>query len=103
MEILREYSPDVEPYSIDEAFMDMTGTQMLFGSPKEAAHTIKDRIRNTLGFTVNVGISENKYLAKMASDFEKPDRVHTLFPEEIREKNVAAACRGTCFLSENPP
>lgn len=86
MEILREYSPDVEPYSIDEAFMDMTGTQMLFGSPREAAHTIKDRIRDTLGFTVNVGISRNKYLAKMASDFQKPDRVHTLFPEEIREK-----------------
>lgn len=86
MEILREYSPDVEQYSIDEAFMDMTGTQMLFGDPVQAAYMIKDRIRDTLGFTVNVGISENKYLAKMASDFEKPDKVHTLFPKEIREK-----------------
>ncbi|MDO4272551.1 MAG: DNA polymerase IV [Eubacteriales bacterium] len=86
MDILREYSPDVEPYSIDEAFMDMTGMQTLLGEPVEAAVTIKDRIRSELGFTVNVGISRNKYLAKMASDFEKPDKVHTLFPEEIRDK-----------------
>ena len=86
MAILREYSPDVEQYSIDEAFVDMTGMQALFGEPIKAAHTIKDRIREELGFTVNVGISRNKYLAKMASDFEKPDKVHTLFPEEIREK-----------------
>lgn len=86
MEILREYSPDVEPYSIDEAFMDMTGMQTLFGPPEKAAHTIKDRIRDELGFTVNVGISRNKYLAKMASDFQKPDQVHTLYPEEIQEK-----------------
>lgn len=86
MEILREYSPDVEKYSIDEAFMDMTGMQALFGEPVKAAHLIKDRIKKELGFTVNVGISRNKYLAKMASDFQKPDKVHTLFPEEIREK-----------------
>lgn len=86
MEILREYSPDVEQYSIDEAFMDMTGMQALFGEPVKAAHTIKDRIRDELGFTVNVGISRNKYLAKMASDFTKPDKVHTLYPEEIQEK-----------------
>ncbi len=86
MDILKDYSPDVEKYSIDEAFMDMTGMGALFGEPVKAAHTIKDRIRDELGFTVNVGISSNKYLAKMASDFEKPDRVHTLFPEEIKEK-----------------
>ncbi|MDO4340382.1 MAG: DNA polymerase IV [Eubacteriales bacterium] len=86
MEILREYSPDVEQYSIDEAFMDMTGMQALFGEPVKAANTIKDRIRDELGFTVNVGISGNKYLAKMASDFTKPDKVHTLYPEEIQEK-----------------
>lgn len=86
MDILREYSPEVEQYSIDEAFMDMTGMQTLLGEPVHAAHIIKDRIRDELGFTVNVGISRNKYLAKMASDFEKPDKVHTLYPEEIREK-----------------
>lgn len=85
-EILNKYSPDVEKYSIDEAFLDMTGMENLYGSPKEAAVRLKDEIYNTLGFTVNVGISENKLLAKMASDFEKPNRVHTLFPDEIEEK-----------------
>ena len=86
MEILRRYSDTVEQYSIDEAFADMTGTEGLFGSPIEAAHRLKDEIRDTLGFTVNIGISSNKLLAKMASDFEKPDKVHTLFPDEIQEK-----------------
>ena len=84
--LLREYSPDVEQYSIDEAYVDMSGTQKLFGSPEQAADRIRERIREELGFTVNIGISENKLLAKMASDFEKPDKVHTLFPEEIRVK-----------------
>lgn len=84
--ILKEYSPDVEQISIDEAFIDMTGTRALFGEPLEAAARIKDRIHRELGFTVNVGISQNKYLAKMASDFEKPDRVHTLYSEEIQTK-----------------
>lgn len=86
LNILREYSPNVEQYSIDEAFMDMSGTQLLFGPPLEAAKKIKDRIFNELGFTVNVGVSTNKLLAKMASDFKKPDLVHTLFPEEIEKK-----------------
>lgn len=86
MNILREYSDVVEQYSIDEAFIDMTSTCHLFGRPEEAAYQIKERIKNELGFTVNVGISRNKLLAKMASDFQKPDRVHTLYPEEIREK-----------------
>ena len=86
MEILRRYSDVVEQYSIDEAFADMTGTQALFGSPLETAHRLKDEIRDTLGFTVNVGISSNKLLAKMAGEFEKPDKVHTLFPDEIQEK-----------------
>lgn len=86
MEILREYSPTVEQYSIDEAYIDMTGTQSLWGSPVVAAHLIKDRIHRELGFTVNIGVSSNKLLAKMASDFEKPDKVHTLFPDEMTKK-----------------
>ncbi len=86
MNILMDYTPDIEQFSIDEAFMDMTGTERLFGEPLRAAETIKNRIKNELGFTVNIGISDNKYLAKMASDFEKPDRVHTLYSEEIKEK-----------------
>ena len=68
MEILRDYSDVVEPYSIDEAFVDMSASCHLFGTPKEVGQKIKDRIYEALGFTVNVGISSNKFLAKMASD-----------------------------------
>ncbi len=84
--ILREYSEAVEQYSIDEAYVDMTESCYLFGSPEETAQQIKDSIRNRLGFTVNVGVSSNKLLAKMAGDMQKPDKVHTLYPEEIYEK-----------------
>lgn len=86
MNILRQYSPCVEQYSVDEAFVDMTGMEGLWGTPRDTAQRMKDQIRNTLGFTVNIGISENKLLSKMASDFEKPDRIHTLWKAEIREK-----------------
>ncbi len=87
IDLLFTYSPDIEQFSIDECFIDATGLKLLHGDDYMAlAHEIKDRIRNELGFTVNVGISENKLLAKMASDFQKPDRVHTLFPNEIQEK-----------------
>lgn len=86
LRILREYSDMVEQYSIDEAFVDMTATCHLFGTPEETARQLKDRIRDELGFTVNVGISTNKLLAKMASDFSKPDKVHTLYPHEIERK-----------------
>ncbi len=84
--ILNDFSPEVEQYSIDEAYCDMTGMETLFGPPVQAAYRIKNRIREELGFTVNIGISTNKLLAKMASDFKKPDMVHTLYPEEIKEK-----------------
>ncbi|HIT54258.1 MAG TPA: DNA polymerase IV [Candidatus Fimivicinus intestinavium] len=86
LEICRRYAPVVEKFSIDECFLDMSGTQALYPDPVQIAHTMKDEIREELGFTVNVGISRNKLLAKMASDFEKPDKVHTLFPEEIPVK-----------------
>lgn len=86
MELLSRYAPVVEQFSIDEAFCDFTGTTSLYGDPVEFAHKLKDMIRDELGFTVNIGISSNKLLAKMASDFEKPDKVHTLFPSEIKEK-----------------
>lgn len=86
VQILKEYTPVVEQYSIDECFMDMTGTEKLWGPPVEAAERIRNRIRDELGFTVNIGISENKVLAKMASDFQKPDKVHTLWHREIQEK-----------------
>ncbi len=84
--ILRDYSDIVEPYSIDEAFVDMSASCHLFGTPEDTAAQIKNRIRDELGFTVNVGVSGSRLLAKMASDFQKPDRVHTLYQEEIRQK-----------------
>lgn len=86
MELFLKYAPKVDQYSVDEAFLDMSGTYQLYGDPVKFAHTLKDEIRDTLHFTVNIGISSNRLLAKMASDFEKPDKVHTLFPEEIQEK-----------------
>lgn len=98
MEILREYSDVVEQYSIDEAFVDMTNTCHLFGTAEETAELIKNRIRDELGFTVNVGISRNKLLAKMASDFKKPDRVHTLYPEEIEKKMWPLAVSDLFFV-----
>ena len=85
IEILKEYSACVEQYSVDEAYCDMTGSEYLFGTPVVAATVIKDRIHRELGFTVNVGISSNKLLAKMAGDFKKPNLVHTLFPNEIEK------------------
>lgn len=84
--MLQQFSPIVEQYSIDEAWVDMTGTERLWGSPRLAAEHMRRRINEDLGFTVNIGISSNKLLAKMAGDFEKPNKVHTLFPEEIEIK-----------------
>lgn len=84
--ICREYTPVVEQFSIDECFLDMTGTKRLYPDPIQIAYEIKNRIKKELGFTVNIGISSNKLLAKMASDFEKPDKVHTLFPNELQAK-----------------
>lgn len=86
MDICREYAPVVSQVSIDECFCDMTGTGKLYPDPQKTAHEIKNRIKNELGFTVNVGIGSNKLLAKMASDFEKPDKVHTLFSDEVKSK-----------------
>ncbi len=84
--ILEEYSPSIQQFSIDEVFLDYTNMEIHWGEPIQAAHKIKDRIKEELGFTVNIGVSTNKLLAKMASDFKKPDNVHTLFIEEIKEK-----------------
>ena len=86
VDMLRQFSPVVQQYSIDEAWVDMTGTERLWGSPRLAAEKMRQRINDELGFTVNIGISSNKLLAKMAGDFEKPNTVHTLFPEEMESK-----------------
>ncbi len=86
MEFLQTYTPDIEQVSVDECFMDFTGISYLYLSPVEAAFEIKDAVYEKFGFTVNIGISVNHLLAKMASDFEKPNKVHTLFPKEIPVK-----------------
>ena len=86
MEYLRTFTKEIEQVSVDECYMDFTGIAGRYHSPVDGAAEIKDGIRDKFGFTVNIGISTNKLLAKMASDFEKPDRIHTLYPEEIKEK-----------------
>ena len=83
--ICREYSPVLQQFSIDECFIDMT-FRLAGRDPVAVATELKDRIRTELGFTVNVGVGSNKLLAKMASDFEKPDKVHTLWLDEVRKK-----------------
>jgi DNA polymerase IV len=85
-ELVKEYSPKIQRFSIDEVFLDYTGMERHFGEPVEAAHMIKDRIKQELGFTVNVGIGCNKLTAKVAGDLKKPDMVHTLYPHEIPQK-----------------
>ena len=85
-EYLCTYTDIIERYSIDECFLDYTGSRNLFGDPIKLAYKIKDDIYKKFGFTVNVGIGNNKLLAKMASDLEKPNKVHTLFMDEIKSK-----------------
>ncbi len=85
-EILLEYTPKIQRFSVDESFLDFSGMKNLYVDYMVLAETIKERIKTELGFTVNIGISENKLLAKVASDLKKPDRIHTLFPEEIEKK-----------------
>ncbi len=85
-EILAEFSDTVQVFSVDECFLDYTGVEGVKGSPIEAADEIRRRMRTDLGFTVNVGISSNKLLAKMAGELIKPDRTLTLYPEELQEK-----------------
>ena len=86
-ELIMTITPDIEKYSIDECFVDVSGLRLKYGNDfLSIARTIKSRIKKELGFTVNIGISENKILAKMASDFKKPDRIHTLFRDEMKEK-----------------
>lgn len=86
MDYLKTFTPIMEQFSIDECFLDMTGTKYLYANYLELAYKIKDEIREKFGFTVNVGIGNNKLCAKMASDFEKTDKVHTLLRSEIKEK-----------------
>ena len=86
MKYLSQYSPSQEQISIDECFLDMTGMDYIYKDIIKLAYKIKDEVKEKFGYTVNIGIANNKLCAKMASDFEKPDKVHTLFSTEIVEK-----------------
>lgn len=86
LNIIKSYTPDIEQFSIDECFIDYTPVKNLYGDPVLFAHKLKDEIYNKLGFTVNIGIGNNKLCAKMASDFEKPNKIHTLFEDEVKNK-----------------
>jgi len=83
---LKDMLPDIERYSVDECFIDYTSVLRLYGDPVVYAHKLKEKIKKDLGYTVNIGIGHNKFLAKMASEMEKPDLVHTLFTDEISNK-----------------
>jgi DNA polymerase-4 len=82
-EILDEFSPLVEPLSVDEAFLDLGGTQRLLGSPDVVARRLKDRIKRQTGLTASVGVAPNKFLAKLASDLHKPDGLTVIRAEDV--------------------
>ena len=83
---LKKYTPYVEQTSVDECFMDLSNTSYLYDDILKLAYKIKNEIKENYGYTVNIGIANNKLCAKMASDFLKPDKVHTLFNDEIKKK-----------------
>ena len=84
--IIKKYTPDLEQMSIDECFIDYTPVKKLYGDELEFAKKIQKEIHDTLGFTVNIGIANNKLCAKMASDFSKPNKIHTCYDYEVKEK-----------------
>ena len=84
-QLLLQYTDKIERFSIDECFLDMTNC-LMGDTLLNKAYEINKRVKSELGFTVNVGVAHNKLLAKMASDFTKPDKVHTLFEDEIPSK-----------------
>jgi DNA polymerase-4 len=83
MSLLKEFSPLVEPISIDEAFMDITGCEKIYGSPVDMALSVKQKIRETVELSCSIGVAPSKFLAKIASDMDKPDGLKVIFPREV--------------------
>lgn len=83
MNMMRDYTPLVEVFSIDEAWMDVTHSLTIFGSPENIAYQIKARIKHRFGITCSIGIAPNKLLAKLASEMKKPDGLTRILPEEV--------------------
>ena len=98
---LKQYTPIIEQASIDECFLDLTGTKYLYDDILKLAYKIKNDIKDKFGFTVNVGIGNNKLCAKMASDFLKPDKVHTLFSYEIKDKMWPLPVKDLLFVGKS--
>lgn len=98
---LKQYTPTIEQASIDECYLDLTGTKYLYDDILKLAYKIKDDIKKQYGFTVNVGIGNNKLCAKMASDFEKPDKVHTLFDYEVKDKMWPLPVKDLLFVGKS--
>jgi DNA polymerase-4 len=84
MRVLSNFSPDVEAISLDEAFLDMTGSEQLFGKPESIGHRMKDAIREATGLAASVGLSATKYVAKVASDYQKPDGLTVVPPGDAK-------------------
>ncbi len=78
MSVFEDFSPDIHQISIDEATLDMTGTERLLGTPEQAAMGIKTRVREQIGLSLSIGVAPNRYLAKLASEFDKPDGLHRI-------------------------
>ena len=91
-EIYQEYTDLVEPYGMDECFLDVTASQVLYGSGKEIADQIRCRMKNELGLTVSIGISFNKIFAKLGSDMKKPDAITEISSDAFREKVWPLPC-----------
>ena len=100
VDILKEYTPLVELFSVDEAFLDLTGTNHLLGSPYQIAVSLKERIRNQIGLTSSIGIAPNKLLAKLASDMEKPDGLVEIQPECVTSLLENLAITDLCGIGE---
>ncbi len=98
--LIGSYVPDMEKMSIDECFIDYTSFRNLYGDPLKFAYRLKDEIKCKLGFTVNIGVANNKLCAKMASDFRKPDRVHTLFLDEVDRKMKVLPIEDLFFIGK---
>ncbi|SRR6056297_467024 len=80
MSLFEDFTPDIQQISVDEAFLNMTGTERLFGPPEEAATLIKQQVKEKTGLVISIGIAANKFLAKLASDYDKPDGLYRVIP-----------------------
>ncbi len=84
MDVLHEFSPLVEQASVDEAYLDITGTERLFGQPEEIGRAVKGRVKESTGLNCSVGIAPVRFLAKIASDLEKPDGLTVIRPHQVK-------------------